>query len=179
MIEEFSIEYLLFLPFVYGLVKGWSKGLIREVIALGSLVLALIGAHIFHKPVYDLLVDKTDETGTLIHIAAYALVFFGIMIALNWTGKLLTKLIETAQLGTANKFLGAVFSSIKWLIITALVVELVFIANARFEWFDSRSALKEYAILAQIEEAGRWMTQGISTWWENAAEEGVSQLKTA
>jgi membrane protein required for colicin V production len=179
MIEEFSIEYLLFLPFVYGLVKGWRKGFIREVIALASLVLSLVGAHILHKPVYEFLVDKTDETGTIIHIAAYALVFFGIMIALNWVGKLLTKLIETAQLGTVNKFLGAVFSSIKWLIITALLVELVFIANSRFEWFDSSIVLKEYSILAQLEEAGRWMTQGISTWWENGAAEAETQLKTA
>lgn len=179
MIEDFSIEYLLFLPIVYGLVKGWKKGLIREVIALVSLVLGLVGAQLLHSPVYNFLVEKTDESGAMIHIAAYTLVFLSIMIALNWTGKLLTSLIETAQLGTVNKFLGSVFSAIKWLIVTAILVELVFIANDRFEWFNPSSVLREYAILAQLEEAGRWLTQGISEWWEGGVSEAEDQLRTA
>jgi membrane protein required for colicin V production len=177
MIENFSVEWLLFVPLIYGLVKGWMRGFVREVIGLVSLLLALAAAFLFHDSAYHLIEEQTQESGQIIHVVTYVSVFLLVMIGLNWLGKLLTKVIESAQLGTINRLLGALFSSLKWAIVLAILIQFSFLLNQRFNWFDSSKTTSEYIVLHRFQMAGEWLTQGLNEWWEK--ERPKDQFKTA
>jgi membrane protein required for colicin V production len=166
MFENASTEWLLFLPLLYGLVRGWMRGLIREVIGLIALVVALAASLLFHEQLYLLFRQYTSEEGALVHVAAYVTIFLGVLIVLNLIGKMLTRLVESAQLGTINRLLGALFSGLKWAIICALLVQIAFVINERFEWFDANKALGNYPLLHFFQNAGEWLTQGLSGFWE-------------
>lgn len=165
MFENASTEWLLLLPLLYGLVRGWMRGFIREIIGLIALVVALGASLLFHEQLVQLFRQYTSEEGALVNIAAYITIFLGVLIALNLVGKMLTNLVESVQLGTLNRLLGALFSALKWAIICALLVQIAFVINERFQWFDEDNVLGQHPLLRFLQNAGEGLTQGFSKLW--------------
>lgn len=172
-----TLEWLLLIPTLAGLIRGWTRGLIREIIGLLSIIIALLGTMVFHEAAVTLLFEYTSESGAFMDILAYVLVFFVIMIILNLIGKALTKLLDSAQLGQLNRALGSVFSALKWTIVLALGIQLVFALNQRFEWFDSQAVKEHYALLSVYQSLGEWLTAGLIEWWNSGLAE--DHFKTA
>lgn len=98
---------------LFGLVRGFMKGLFVEVASLLALVAGVYGAIHFSNYVGDVLVEKVDWDENYINLAAFAITFIIIVLAIALAGKALTKLADFAALGIVNKFLGGVFGAIK------------------------------------------------------------------
>ena len=157
MIQDFYLDMLLLIPAFLGLLRGWRRGFIREVAALLSLVISLFLSYRLQETVYAFLYERFDEKGAFVHALSFILVFVASMIALNALARLLTKLIESAQLGTLNRLAGGLFGCIKWLILTLVLVQVVFLLDQRFDWFDSREILEKYPVLTFFQSSGEWL----------------------
>jgi membrane protein required for colicin V production len=118
------LDIILAILLVYGLYKGFTKGLFVEVASLVSLLVGLYGAIHFSFFIGDWLKTKVAWDAKYIQIVAFALTFFILLILVSLVGKLLTKIIDAAQLGALNKIAGAIFGAAKVALIVSVILNL-------------------------------------------------------
>jgi len=116
------IDIVLGALILFGLVRGFMKGLFVEVASLLALVAGVYGAIHFSNFAASFLESKTDWAENTINVAAFAITFVAIIIAISLAGKALTKLANFAALGILNKLLGAVFGGLKIALILSVVL---------------------------------------------------------
>ena len=119
------IDIVLGALILFGLVRGFMKGLFVEVASLVALVAGVYGAIHFSNFASEFLHSKVDWNEKTINIVAFAITFIVIILAIALAGKALTKLADFAALGIINKVLGGVFGGLKFALILSVVL-LVF-----------------------------------------------------
>ncbi|MGB5361818.1 MAG: CvpA family protein [Aureibaculum sp.] len=117
-----TFDIILAALLLFGLVRGFLKGFFVEVTSLVALALGLYGAIHFSYVAADFLKDKVDWVEKYIQITAFAITFLVIVILISLSGKLLTKIADTASLGLMNKVFGAAFGLAKIGLILSVVL---------------------------------------------------------
>jgi len=107
---------------LFGLVRGFLKGLFVEAASLISLIAGVYGAIHFSNFAAGFLESKTEWNEKTINIVAFAITFVIIILAIALAGKALTKLADFAALGIINKILGGVFGALKIGLILSVVL---------------------------------------------------------
>ena len=113
---------------LFGLVRGFMKGLFVEVASLVALIAGVYGAIHFSNFASDFLETKVDWNEKTINVVAFAITFVIIILAIALAGKALTKLADFAALGVINKILGAAFGALK----IGLILSVLLIVFDRF-----------------------------------------------
>lgn len=148
-----TVDWLLLIPPVYGLIRGAFRGLVGEVAALAAIAGGAVAAYAFPEPVASALVRvvglKAEHAGPV----AYALLFFTAALGIILLGKLMTKSIEALSLGGPNRLLGALFGLLKWTLIMALFAWI-------FVGFNQRAGLVDQEKLESSPVMGVYMTLG-------------------
>ena len=117
------IDIVLGALLLFGLVRGFMKGLFVEVASLVAMISGVYGAIHFSYFVAEFLQSRTEWNEKTINITAFAITFVLIIIIIALAGKALTKLADFASLGILNKLLGAVFGALKvGLILSVLLI---------------------------------------------------------
>lgn len=117
------LDIILGALLLFGLVRGFMKGLFVEVASLVALIAGVYGAIHFSSFAASFIESRTDWNEKTINIAAFALTFVVIIVAIALAGKALTKLADFAALGILNKILGGVFGVLKiGLILSVLLI---------------------------------------------------------
>ncbi len=117
------LDIILGALLLFGLVRGFMKGLFVEVASLVALIAGVYGAIHFSSFAAEFLMDKTEWNEKTVNLAAFAITFVIIIIAISLAGKALTKLADFAALGILNKILGGVFGALKiGLILSVLLI---------------------------------------------------------
>lgn len=117
------IDIVLAALLLFGLVRGFMKGLFVEVASLVALVAGVYGAIHFSYFAAEFLQSKTAWEQKTINVTAFAITFVVIIIIVSLAGKALTKLADFAALGILNKLLGGVFGALKiGLILSILLI---------------------------------------------------------
>ena len=117
------LDIILGALLLFGLVRGFMKGLFVEVASLVALIAGVYGAIHFSNFAAEFLQSRTDWNEKTINLAAFAITFVVIIIAISLAGKALTKLADFAALGILNKLLGGVFGTLKiGLILSVLLI---------------------------------------------------------
>jgi membrane protein required for colicin V production len=98
-------------------------GLVRELLALASWVVAFVVAQIFAANV-ALLLPAALENPSVRLLAGFLSVFFAVLIAMTLLAMALSGLIKAAGLGFADRALGAVFGLVRGLAIVVIAVLL-------------------------------------------------------
>jgi len=118
------LDIILAVLLIYGLYKGFTKGFFVEVTSLVSLLVGLYGAIHFSYFIGGWLKTKVEWDAKYIQIAAFALTFIIILVLVSFVGKILTKIIDAAQLGLLNKIAGAAFGVAKIALIVSVILNL-------------------------------------------------------
>ena len=116
------IDIVLGALILFGLIRGFMKGLFVEVASLVALIAGVYGAIHFSNFAGDFLQTKVDWDEKTINIVAFAVTFVIIVLAIALAGKALTKLANFAALGIINKLLGGVFGALKIGLILSVVL---------------------------------------------------------
>lgn len=116
------IDIVLAALLLFGLVRGFMKGLFVEVASLVALVGGVYGAIHFSNFAASYLESKTEWSEQTINITAFAITFVIIIVVIALAGKALTKLADFASLGILNKLLGGVFGALKIGLILSVVL---------------------------------------------------------
>ncbi|WP_299333379.1 CvpA family protein [uncultured Psychroserpens sp.] len=117
------IDIILGALLLFGLIRGFMKGLFVEVASLVALVAGVYGAIHFSNFAAEFLDSRLDWDEKYINIVAFAITFVIIVLIIALAGKALTKLADFAALGILNKLLGGVFGALKiGLILSVLLI---------------------------------------------------------
>lgn len=115
-------DYLLLLPVVYGLYRGFTKGLIIELASLVALIAGVYGAMHFSSFTFEYLSAFVEIETTYLQLASYGLTFLLIVLVITLTGKILTMLVKMVALGIVNRMMGAIFGGLKALLILSVLL---------------------------------------------------------
>ncbi len=116
------IDIVLASLLLFGLVRGFMKGLFVEVASLVALIAGVYGAIHFSDYAAGFLASKVDWDEKYIDIVAFAVTFVIIVLIIALAGKALTKLANFAALGILNKLLGGVFGVLKIGLILSIIL---------------------------------------------------------
>lgn len=117
------IDIILGALLLFGLIRGFMKGLFVEVASLVALIAGVYGAIHFSNFAAEFLDSSLDWDEKYINIVAFAITFVIIVLVISLAGKALTKLANFAALGILNKLLGGVFGLLKiGLILSILLI---------------------------------------------------------
>ncbi|RZJ68571.1 MAG: CvpA family protein [Flavobacterium sp.] len=114
------IDFILGGLLLYGLVKGFWKGLFTELASLLSLILGIYIAVKFSGFAGTILEGHVSWNPRYISIAAFAVTFIAVVAAIIVLGKVFTKLASFASLGIVNRLLGGVFGCLKMVLIVSV-----------------------------------------------------------
>ena len=102
--------------------RGFSRGLIKELIALISLVAGVYIATNFSVYFEEFLTENISQHEEFISVISFVLVFFIVFLSLKLAGVIISKLVKSLQLGLVNKLLGLFFAASKTLLILSFVL---------------------------------------------------------
>lgn len=141
------IDVIIILPIIWGIYKGFTKGLIKEVATLLALVIGVYGAMSLYGYTSGLIETQIQTSQKYLPIIAFALTFIAIVIGIHLLAKLLDKLVKAVALGIPNRIAGAVFGGIKFFLIIAAI--LVIIDKIDYETQFLEKETKDKSVLYQ------------------------------
>ncbi|WP_341217188.1 CvpA family protein [uncultured Wocania sp.] len=133
------IDIVLAALILFGLIRGFMKGLFVEVASLIALIAGVYGAIHFSNFAADFLQSKVDWNEKTINITAFAITFVIIVLAIALAGRALTKLADFAALGIINKFLGGIFGALKIALILSVVLNIFDKMNSTITFVDKEN----------------------------------------
>lgn len=150
------LDIVLGLLLLYGLWKGLKNGLFVEIASIIALVAGIYGAIHFSYYAGDYLSQNMEWNERYINIAAFAVTFIIIVLAVHLLGKFLTKIADFAMLGLLNKIAGALFGVLKVAVILGAL--LVFLDRAYSSLGFIKSETVQQSILYEpIKEIGEFI----------------------
>lgn len=112
------LDIVISILLLYGLIKGYSNGIIKEITNTISVFLAIyIGIHFseFIHPYLNL--NVFNDYKNAIPLIAFLIVFVIILIIIKSVGELINRLTKLLALGLISRFLGAIFGTLKLLLV--------------------------------------------------------------
>jgi membrane protein required for colicin V production len=110
-----ALDIIVILLVGAGLVQGWLKGFVGEVLSLAAWIVAIVFLKLLHAPVANAL---TGPVGTSAGAAvlAFALVFGLVFLAGKFVARRVGGGVRRSVVGPVDRFLGAGFGALKGLI---------------------------------------------------------------
>ena len=135
----FDILFLLLLAI--GAWRGWTNGLLKEVLGLVGVFAGLYVAHLLYEQVGCQLAPHIGTSPSIASIIAFVLIWMGVPILLGLVGALLTKVLEWAGLGGVNNLGGALVSLVKYWLILGAFTNVLSITHLVSEEIQQNSVL--------------------------------------
>lgn len=155
-----TIDIVLGILLIFGLVRGIWRGLIIEAASLLAVVLGIYGAIHFSFYAADLLTQNFDWSKQTIKMTAFALTLIVIMLGVMLLGKLLTKVAKMAALGLFNRLFGGVFGLLKYAIISGACLMFLSKTNQTINWIPE-AALKSSVLYEPVKAIGTFVYANI------------------
>ena len=113
------IDIIILVPVLFGLYKGFTKGLILSLATLIGLFLGVYGGLEFSHIASKYLVENFEID---IPLVAFGITFLVIIIAVYLLGQLLSKFASALSLGLFNNIAGAIFGALKTILILSVLL---------------------------------------------------------
>jgi len=123
------IDFIIIILLVFGVARGFTDGLIRELASLLALILGIWGAIKFSAFTAGRLYDYFDMSGRYVGIIAFLITFIIIVIIIHFIGMIVDRFVNAISLGFLNRVLGMVFGLFK----TALILSVIFVVLNAFD----------------------------------------------
>ena len=111
------IDLIVIVVLLYAFLKGFANGLVNELASFLGLLIGAIISYSFSDDISKIIDDYVEIDGQILNILSFILLFILTSFLFTIAGKYMTKLIKYISLGTINRLLGGIFSSLKFLII--------------------------------------------------------------
>lgn len=138
------LDAILLVFLLFGLIRGAMRGLITEVFATFSVVIAAIGAGIYKGELMALLQRNTSWSVDICRILSAVFIFIGLLIALSLISKIIKKFLHSIKLGGIDRLLGALFGTLKWGIVVLCCVWCINQVDIHFHFMDKELVLSSH-----------------------------------
>lgn len=120
------LDIFIAILLLWGMFRGFKRGLIIELCTLMALVLGIYGAAAFGDTARNYLESAYNTDPRISLVLGFSIIFIIIVVVVFIFGKILEKVIKMVALGMVNKILGLIFGATKFLLI---ISGLFFILN--------------------------------------------------
>ena len=145
---------IIIVVIIYAFIKGFYNGLINEIASFLGLFIGAIVSYTFSDNLSEILNSYFEIDPKVLNILSFILLFIITAVCFTIAGKSLTKLIKFISLGTINRLLGGLFSSLKFIIV---IVSISMVINYLSELLmieiiplDQTNNSKVYPVLIDI-----------------------------
>jgi len=145
-----TIDVVILVLIVYGIIKGAFKGLLVELASILALYLGSYGAIRFSNYASTLLSQTLDWSEGSINIFSFVITFLVIALSIIIAAKGITKIVNIMSLGIINKLLGAIFGGIKIAFIISILILMLNNFNL-MKLFVSNEGIKNSIFYKRIE----------------------------
>ncbi len=121
------VDIILIVPLLWGLYKGFTKGLIIEAASIIALGLAIWGGIKFSDFLTGYIHEHLSWNTKYLPIVSFAIIFLGVLILVYAIAKLVERLAKAVALGFINKLAGGIFGMLKFGLILSVII---FVLNA-------------------------------------------------
>jgi membrane protein required for colicin V production len=155
-----SFDYVVLLIIGISIVVSMMRGAVREVLAIVGWVAAIYAAKTYATQLVSLL-PADIPTEQLRILAAYVIVFLGVLLVSSLLTIALSSLIKKIGLNWFNRFLGGFFGLVRGLLIVCV---LVFLAGLTSFPKDARwtNAMFSAPLEALVKSALPWVPQMVA-----------------
>ena len=136
-----SIDIVISIILIYGIIRGFYRGFFLEVSALTGLLLGIYCAINFKEVIGYYLKKILSWEENYIIIVSFLITLIIVIVALNLIAKSLTKLANIMALGLLNKIAGAFLGLIKYSVICIVFVLLFDKINSSLILIDELTIL--------------------------------------
>ncbi|MCQ2226249.1 MAG: CvpA family protein [Paludibacteraceae bacterium] len=142
---------LLIILGYFGLFKGIRKGFVMELSGLVGIVVAIYLAKNFSAEIAGWFASTLGVESATSPVWAFVLAMVVGFVGVHFLAILISKLLNVVMLGWLNKLLGALFSTIKILLVLSVMIRAFDMFNAKTE-LVSEQTLKESKLYGPIKE---------------------------
>ena len=119
------LDIFIAIPLLWGMFRGFRRGLIIELCTLMALILGVYGAATFGDMGGSYIESEFHTDPRLSHVLAFSIIFILIVVVVFIFGKVLEGLIKMVALGLVNKIFGMLFGSLKFALILSGVLYML------------------------------------------------------
>lgn len=135
------LDIVILVPCVWGLIKGISNGIVKEVMQIVSLILGIWLSIKFSDKVLAFVLSKFPQFNDsissyapgVVKIVAFILMMLLIVLVVRLLSGIIEKIINMVDLGWLNRIIGAVFGFLKGVLIVSI---LFFFLNNSLKIFN-------------------------------------------
>jgi len=143
----------------FSVLLGVLRGFVREVIALGSWVVAFVLASAYGSDVASLLAKQIPDERWRV-LAAVVALFFVVLVVMNIVAMLVSRLVKSAGLAVEDRLLGSVFGLAR-----GVVVILVLVLGAGLTVLPRQPVWKDAMLAAPLEKLALVVKQWLPQDW--------------
>jgi membrane protein required for colicin V production len=143
----------------FSVLLGVLRGFVREVIALGSWVVAFVLASAYGSDVASLLAQQIPDERWRV-LAAVVALFFVVLVVMNIVAMLVSRLVKSAGLAVEDRLLGSVFGLAR-----GVVVILVLVLGAGLTVLPRQPVWKDAMLAAPLEKLALLVKQWLPQEW--------------
>jgi len=114
------IDIIILIPALWFGYKGFTHGLIRELVSLAALILGIYAAFVFTD-----FVEKWINNPNIPKDAYFAITFIVVLIAVFLLGKLVEKIVKLVIPAFLNNLLGGLFGVAKVIVFFSAILFLI------------------------------------------------------
>ena len=119
------LDIIITIPLVYGLIKGFSNGLIKEVTVLVALLVGVYVAINFSLYLEPKVEGMLGGYKKFVSIIAFAILFLISVLCIKSIGFFVEKLAKVLALGFISSFLGGIFGLLKVVVIFSFLLFII------------------------------------------------------
>lgn len=108
----------------WGIYKGFSNGIIKEVAQIVAFLAAIYVATHFGNFLADFLIKQFGLGANDTKLIAFLLAFLLTLVVVFLLARYITKVVDSANLGIVNRVVGAAFAAAKFLLIISFLLNL-------------------------------------------------------
>lgn len=120
-----TIDLVLGIFLLWGIIQGFRNGLIIEAASLAALILGIWGAMHFSDVTAVFLVEQFSLHTRHLFVIAFAVTFIAIVILVHFLARALDKLVRAVALGWLNRLAGIVFGAVRMAFILSIVLVIL------------------------------------------------------
>ena len=119
------LDIIISLLLLYGLFKGFSNGLIKEITGLVGLIIGVYVAIKFSVYLEPEIENYIKDYKEFVPIVSFVILFLVSILSIRSVGYVLDKFTKALSLGIISKFLGAIFGFLKYHIILIFLLFII------------------------------------------------------
>lgn len=167
------MDIILLLCFIPAIISGLTKGLIKQVADIVTIIVAAWAAYFFSTGLGTWLGKYVTWDPAVLKVVSFVLIVIIVALALGLISSIVTKALSALSLGFLNKLLGLVFAVLKCALILALLIQLFEVLNGTLH-FMRENALEDAVVYNALREFGNTVFPLLKTWISNGADAAAS-----